>query len=37
VAGEWMVVLVAEDSEVEIVGIQHIDPIIKVEQASGVH
>jgi len=31
-----MVVLVAEDSEAEIIGIQHVDPIIKAEQASGV-
>jgi len=31
VAGEQMVVLVAEDSEVEIIGIWHIDPIIEAE------
>jgi len=31
-----MVVLVAEDSEVEVIGIWHVDPIIKAEQASRV-
>jgi len=31
-----VVMLVAEDSEVEVIGVRHIDPIIEAEQASRV-
>jgi len=30
-AREWMVMLIAEDSEVEVVDVWHIDPIVKAE------
>ena len=29
--------LVAEDSEMEVIGIQDIDPVIKAQESGGVH